>query len=472
MIDLLPRIRRDDGVPSVPALPIVGVLPFLLGREGPVASLVDLASRFASEGLVAVPLPAGETKIFVCDVATAEEVLDDRRWEKAIDPLTRNLRHLVGNGLFTADSEDPDWETAHRILAPSFSFASMARYTPTIVEVLEDTIVRWRRTDGPIDVVNETSRFTLDAIARVGFDRSFGHGGGASGSDPFLDAFASAFDELVARSFRPPLPAPLLARADRRFRRDRASIDRTVDGVISARTARPRASWPDDLLTRMLAASDPRTGRGLDERNIRYQVLTFLLAGHETTATLLAFALHHLARDPGLAARVRDEADRVLADGTPTHAHVASLELTSRVLDETLRLHPPAPFFIRKPRATTRLGGRLVITPEESVAVLLPSIHRDPAVWADPERFDPDRFLPEAVRARPAHAFRPFGHGKRICTGRSFAIVEATLALAMILRAFELGDPGPLSVRGRPVPKPHRFFLHLRPRVRAHVDAA
>lgn len=460
------RARTDDGdVPVVPSLPIVGALPHLVGRGGLVMGLTHVAERYASRGIVVVPLPGGVRMTLVTNAAMAEEVLDDRLWDKAIDPFLESVRRLVGDGLFTADSDDPAWAKAHRVLAPGFSGAAMTRYVPTIVDVIADAVERWDAADGPIDVVAETTGFTLEAIARVGFDRSFDTRD-PTRPDPFLTSFAAVFDRLVSDPTRPRLPRPVEAVLAWQLERERGRIYETVDAVIAARATAPRERWPNDLLTRMLEMRDPKSGTTLDHENIRYQVLTFLLAGHETTATLLSFALHYVARDRALAARLREEADRVLGRERPTHAHVRELDLTSRVLDELLRLYPPAPFLMRRPRAETRLGGRLRVTPEQSVAVLLTTLHRDPAVWSDPDRFDPDRFLPDVARARPSHAYRPFGTGKRVCTGRGFALVEGTLALAMIVRDLELADPGPLRLRAAPIAKPHGFRLRVRRRAR------
>ncbi len=463
--------RRRDGIPVVPTIPGLGALPYLLGSEGIAQGLIRLGERFGRGGIFAVPLPGGAQKVFVCSAALAEEVVDDHSWEKVIDPLLERIRLLAGNGLFTADNDDPAWGVAHRVLAPAFSGAAMANYVPAMTDVLDELVDHWRRTSAPLDVVKDMTRLTLDTIALTGFNQRYRSFGGR-GTDPFVRSFTSALGEIVEWSFRPHFLAAYEAYRARRFEHDRATVFGLVDRVIAARRGTRGDGTPRDLLSRMMTEVDPKTGAKLDDENIRYQVLTFLLAGHETTANLLSFALHFVARDPHLAARIRLEADEVLGVAPRTLEQIKALELTGRVLDETLRLYPTAPMFMRRPKQTATIGGRYTFTPDDDLGVMLPLVHRDPAVWEDPERFDPDRFLPDRVRARPAGAYKPFGTGKRICTGRNFALVEAALALATLTREFDFADPGPLRIHSAPIPKPRGFRLRARPRARRHAFVA
>jgi unspecific monooxygenase len=190
----------------------------------------------------------------------------------------------------------------------------------------------------------------------------------------------------------------------------------------------------------MLETTHPQTGERLSAQNVRRQVITFLVAGHETTSGALSFALYYLARHPDVAARARAEVDRVWADATtPGYDQVAKLRYVRRVLDESLRLWPTAPAFAREARQDTVLAGAHPMRRGAWALVLTPMLHRDPDVWgADAERFDPDRFDPTAVRARPPHTFKPFGTGARACIGRQFALHEATLVLGLLLRRYEL----------------------------------
>lgn len=449
-------------IPQIPTWPVVGPLPFVLTREGIVPGLTRMAERFRREGVFRVPLPGADIT-FVCNAGLAAEVMDDERWEKVLDPFMLRVRLLGGDGLFTAHSDEAAWGAAHRVLAPAFAGSAMERYFDAKLDVLNELLHHWQRSERPVDVVGDTIKLTLETISLAGFDHRFGTFDRPK-LDPFLVALARGGQEVVNGAFRPKLSQRYEAHKQRAFERDVLGLHALVDPVVAARRAMPSDAWPADLLSRMLSHADPKTGVPLTDANVRYQILTFLIAGHETTAGLLALALHYVARDPELAAALRAEVDEVFADGPPTFAAVRSLERVRCVLDETLRLHPTLPFISRGPKEDTLLGGRYLVPRGQPVALLLSAIQRDPEVWPEPLRFDPERFLPERARKRPASAYKPFGVGRRTCLGRSFALVEATLALAMIVKRFEFDDPGPLRLALSPVPRPHAFRLGLRAR--------
>lgn len=220
-----------------------------------------------------------------------------------------------------------------------------------------------------------------------------------------------------------------------------------------------------DLLDRMLDTAHPRTGERLSALNVRRQVITFLVAGHETTSGALSFALHYLSRNPRVAARARAEVDRVWGETVvPGYEQVAKLRYVRRVLDEALRLWPTAPAFAREARADTVLGGEHPMLRGGWALVLTAMLHRDPEVWGpDADRFDPDRFDAAAVRARAPHTFKPFGTGARACIGRQFALHEATLVLGLLLRRYDL-RPDPayrLRVAERLTLMPEGLRMHL-----------
>lgn len=209
-------------------------------------------------------------------------------------------------------------------------------------------------------------------------------------------------------------------------------------------------------------------GELLSDRSIRNQVLTFLIAGRETTAGTLSFALHYLSLNPAIADRARAEIEAVIGrDGAPTQfEQVAKLRYVRRIVDETLRLWPSGPAFFRKARADTTLSG-YPIGKGATILVVLLALHRDRRLWGEnAEEFDPDRFLPAAVRARPAHAYKPFGVGARACIGRQFALHEAVLALSRILTRFDVvPTPGyELSVSELLTIRPEKLRLQLRTR--------
>jgi cytochrome P450/NADPH-cytochrome P450 reductase len=394
----------------------------------------------------------------------AEDLVDEARFEKVLDGPFLHIRDFAGDGLFTAHSHEESWHRANRILAPGFSSSAMERYYPAMTATLEELLAHWRAAPGPVDVVADMTKLTLDTIARAGFAYDFDSFSRPE-LHPFLQALARCLQETIDVVQRPLFPTRFFEARRARYRADIASMFGLVDDVIRERQRQPEGSWPRDFLSLMLSAKDPKSGERLTDENIRYQILTFLIAGHETTAGLLSFSLHALARDPGLLRRVREEVDAHVQPGAlPTMKEVLELELVKRVLSEALRLWPTVPIVIRAAKEDTHIGGYFAPS-GQAFGLFLTAVHRDPAVWPNPTRFDPDRFLPEAIRARPSAAYKPFGIGKRACTGRHFAMIEATLCLAVLARDFDFEDPGPLRLAPTISPKPAHFQLRLRPRI-------
>lgn len=215
--------------------------------------------------------------------------------------------------------------------------------------------------------------------------------------------------------------------------------------MVASSAAQYRAACDaPDLLGRMLRTTHPETGHRLDPVNIRHQVITFMVAGHETTSGALSFALYYLTRDQQALARAQAEVDALWGEvetPEPAFADIAKLRYVRAALDEALRLWPTAPGYLRAARTDTVLGGRYRMNEGDWALVFLPLLHRDPRVWPHAERFDPDRFGPGQAKSRPPHAYKPFGTGKRACIGRQFALHEAVLALGLILHRYRLTPP-------------------------------
>ena len=226
-----------------------------------------------------------------------------------------------------------------------------------------------------------------------------------------------------------------------------------------------------DLLDLMLNSTHPSTGRRLDPVNIRQQVITFIVAGHETTSGALSFALYYLTQNPEVLARAKAEVDALWGrsdNPAPAYGDVAKLRYLRAVLDEALRLWPTAPGYLRVARKDTVLGGRYRIKKGQWLLVVLPLLQRDPRVWPDPEKFDPDRFAPGQMKGR-AHAYKPFGTGQRACIGRQFALHESVLTLALILHRYDLTAENDyrLKISESITLKPRGFRLRLAKRTAA-----
>ena len=401
--------------------------------------------------------------VFVWGAGLAADMADEQRFAKHVGLGIANLRPVVGDALFTAYNHESNWQLAHDVLAPGFSREAMAAYHPMMRDVAERLTGHWDQelaAGRSVDVPGDMTKLTLETIARTGF----GHDFGSFERDrlhPFVTAMVGTLT-YAQRLNSVPSPA-LLRRAGRRNEADIAYLHRTVDDLVRERRA--TGGGPGDLLDRMLDTAHPGTGERLSPENVRRQVITFLVAGHETTSGALSFALHYLSLNPAIAARARAEVDRVWGEtAVPGYEQVAKLRYVRRVLDEALRLWPTAPAFAREARADTELDGDHPMRRGAWALVLTAMLHRDPEVWGqDAERFDPDRFDATAVRARAPHTYKPFGTGARACIGRQFALHEATLVLGLLLRRYEL-RPDPayrLRVTERLTLMPEGLRLHL-----------
>jgi cytochrome P450 len=421
--------------------------------------------------------PMSVRKIFATEIVTVggvdlvAELNDEKRFAKYVGFHLPPLRLIVGDALFTADNDEPNWQLAHDILVPAFTREAMRGYHAIMVEVARELLARWDAAADHgqrVDVSADMTRLTMETIGRAGFGYRF-----ASFERDRPHQFVTAMTRALRYanlSLLPPLVHRVLAGSARQNRADLATMNRTVDEVIAARRdhAAPEAS---DLLDLMLRSGHPETGRRLDPVNIRQQVITFVVAGHETTSGALSFALYYLTQDPRALTRAQAEVDALWGqtdDPKPTFADVAKLRYMRAVLDEALRLWPTAPAYLRAARTDTVLGGRYPMNQGDWAMVLLPLLHRDPQVWPDPERFDPDRFAPGQAKTRPPHAYKPFGTGQRACIGRQFALHEAVLALGLLLHRYHLTPTGSyrLQIAESLTLKPQGFELLPRRRQR------
>ena len=449
-----------ESVPSPKGLPVIGHL-HQIARSGLVGHLLQV-SREMPGGIFKLRF-GSRVALFVTDPDLVAELSDETRFRKMPGPGLRVVRKFAGDGLFTAFSEEANWGKAHRILLPAFSQRAMRGYFDMIVEVCDQLVAKWTRAAGTdVLVADDMTRLTLDSIAIAGFGHRF-DSFEREELDSFLLALGRALGEALSTITRLPIQNRLATKAKAQYDADIAEMNALVDGIIADRRINPTDG--KDLLNLMLTAVDPETGEGLDDLNIRYQVLTFLIAGHETTSGMLTFAFAYLLRNPAVLAQAYAEVDRVLpGDKRPDFADVAKLDVIERILKEALRLWPTAPSFSLAPFEDETIGGRYVMRKDRPVNVFVPGLHRFPGVWENPEEFDIDRWLPEAEAARHPHAYKPFGNGARACIGRQFAMVEAKIAMAMMLRAFTISDPHSykLSIKETLSIKPDDFWMRVR----------
>ncbi len=409
----------------------------------------------------------GNSMVFVSDPDLVAELCDDTRFAKQLPPPLVTLRGLGGDALFTAYNEEPNWARAHQLLQPAFTQAAMRGYHDTMTAVADELVRYWAAAARPVDVSADMTKLTLETIGRTGFGFSFDSFSRAR-PHPFVGTMIGALAHAQLRTFLAPKGTEWLWRwADRRNRQRVNYLHSVVDEVIRQRR-RTGHTGAEDLLERMLRAQRTADPNRVDDANIRLQVITFLIAGHETTSGALSFALYYLAANPQVGARARAEVASVWGSGVPSFEQVAKLRYVRRVLDETLRMWPTAPGFARAARADTVLGDRYPLRAGDGMLVFTPALHRDPAVWGpDADRFDPEHFAADRVHGRSAHAYKPFGTGERACIGRQFAIHEAVLVLGTLLREFDFATEADytLRVQERLTLMPEGFRLHLSRRV-------
>ncbi|MEU2790449.1 cytochrome P450 [Streptomyces sp. NPDC007100] len=410
----------------------------------------------------------GHETTFVSSLELVTELADEERFAKGIAVALDNVREFAGDGLFTAYNDEPNWAKAHDILMPAFALGSMRTYHPAMLKVARRVLAAWdrRAADGtPADVPDDMTRMTLDTIGLAGFGFDF-ESFSRDTAHPFVEAMVRCLEWSMKRIGR--TPDGDYTEEDAAFRADADYLASVVDEVIASRTGEDGGAHEtsDDLLGLMLGATHPADGTTLDLANIRNQVITFLIAGHETTSGALSFALYHLLKDPAALRLAQREADELWGDDTdpdPSFEDIGRLPFTRQVLNEALRLWPTAAAFSRQARTDTLLGGRYPLKAGQLVTVLTPMLHRDPAWGDNPELFDPTRFAPDAEAARSPNAYKPFGTGERACIGRQFALHEATMLLAMLVHRYRLIDHADYQLRIKETLtlKPDGFTLTL-----------
>lgn len=456
-----------EAIPQPPGHPIIGNLLDLRG-EVPLLNMMKLAEIY---GPIFRLQLGGRSIVILSSFELVDEICDNDRFDKFLGPGLAQARTIAGDGLFTAWTQEPNWRKAHNILTPSFGSMAIRGYLPEMGDIATQLVEKWERLnpDEEIDVPADMTRLTLDTIGLCAFSYRF-NSFYSEKPQPFVAAMQDSLGYATSSLSRLPIQRKLMFRRTRRQHENVSVMNALVDRLISERQADPNQASYTDLLQAMLSGVDRQSGEKLDLVNVRYQILTFLIAGHETTSGLLSFALYFLLHNPDVLAHAYTEVDEVLGGDLskpPSEDQVRALHYISQLLSETLRLWPTAPAFNRHAFAKTLLAGKYEVGPEESLLVLIPMLHRDKAIWGpDPEKFDPSHFEPEAVRNRPPNAYKPFGTGFRACIGRYFALQEAVVALAMILQRFELVDFAgyELKVKQTLTIKPDRFHIKVRPR--------
>ena len=463
----MPAKNKLSPIPHPPMKPVVGNM-LSLDSTAPVQNLARLAREL---GPIYWMDMMGAPLVVVSGHDLVDELSDEKRFGKVVRGPLRRVRSIGGDGLFTADTSEPNWSKAHNILLQPFGNRAMQSYHPSMVDIAEQLVKKWERlnADEEIEVVHDMTALTLDTIGLCGFDYRF-NSFYRRDYHPFVASLVRSLETIMMiRGL--PLENLWMQKRRRDLAADVAFMNKMVDEIVAER--RRSAAGSDDrkdLLAAMMTGVDRVTGEQLDDVNIRYQINTFLIAGHETTSGLLSCTLYALLKHPEVLKKAYEEVDRVFGpdvNAKPTFQQVTQLTYITQVLKEALRLWPPAPAYGIAPFADEVIGGDYRLKKNIFITVLVLALHRDPSVWGpNPDAFDPENFSREAEAARPVNAWKPFGNGQRACIGRGFAMHEAALAIGMILQRFRLIDVHryQMHLKETLTIKPEGFRIKVRPR--------
>jgi cytochrome P450 len=420
-------VSIEPALPPGPrGLPVLGML--LAVRRNPTAVFLDAARRFGDVAYLKILSRRG---YLITNPRDVRHVLQDNARNYHKSPLYQRLRISFGNGLVT--SEGDFWLRQRRIAQPAFHRHRIAALADVMAQAAREAAAHWDIIAGagrPVDVAEEMMRLTRTVVLRALLGADLGPFAGK------VDDAWTIINEHIGEGFwslglTDGLPTP----KNRRFHAARAVLQGAVDYLIAERRHHP--SDRADLLSMLMSARDEETGEGMTDEQLRVEVTTFLIAGQETTSVALTWIWYLLSRHPDARQRLEAEVDTVLDGRPPEYADLAMMPYARMVIDEAMRLYPPAWGFSRQALADDELGGFRL--PRGWLAFVIPYVlHRLPAYWEHPERFDPDRFSPERSADRPRFVYLPFGAGPRQCIGNHFALIEAHLVVATLAQRFRL----------------------------------
>ncbi|KAJ1303515.1 hypothetical protein OPQ81_011700 [Rhizoctonia solani] len=451
-------------IPQPPAIPFLGNVTDI-DTELPSKSFTLLAKQYGE--IYALNL-LGKPVVAISSVKLAQEVLDEKRFHKAIGTALVEVRNLVSDGLFTAYHGETNWGIAHRILMPAFGPLSIKNMFDDMFDVISQLVLKWERF-GPeheIDPTDDFTRLAFETIALCTFNYRL-NTFYTEGEPPFVKAMGDFLKECFLRSRRPTIVQALSYGSNAKYAADMEIMNNLANKIIKDRRDHP--SDKKDLLNAMLLGRDPQTGQGLSDENIRAQMLTFLIAGHETTSGMLSFVMAHVMKNPEVYAKIRNEVDTVLGKDPIKFEHLSKLTYINAVLRESLRVTPSIGQYGVTPYQDEVIGdGKYLIKKGTIVVVLAGDIGKDPAVWGeDAEVFNPDRMLDGKFEALPPKAWIPFGNGARACIGRPFAWQEALIAIATLFQKFDFkpsDESYTLQLKQTLTLKPKEFTFHAIPR--------
>jgi len=408
------------------------------------ADRLGLMSGAVREYGDAVRVAIGPKKLYIFNHPDhAKHVLADNaaNYHKGIGYT--EAKRALGDGLLT--SEGALWKEQRRTIQPVFQHKRIVGRAGVIVDEALALVERLRAHQGagPVDVLDEVTALTLGVLGSTLLDADLG--AFESVGHSFEAVQDQAMFEMETLGL---VPRWLPLKGQRAFRTARADLERIVEILVARRKADPIESG-DDVLTRLIASTGKETDKRVADRRMRDELVTLLLAGHETTASTVGWTLHLVSRHPEVRDRLHEEAVAVYGDGRPSYANLTELRYTHMVLQEAMRLYPPVWILPRRAVRDDEVGGYHV--PAGAEVLISPyTLHRHPRYWPEPDRFDPERFDPDLPSDRPRYAHIPFGAGPRFCVGNHLGMMEATFIISALMRDLRL-EPVPGS-RVKPEP--------------------
>jgi cytochrome P450 len=416
-----------DRAPGPRGVPIVGSL-FDVWRDP-----LKLLSQGARDHGNLVRFRFGAIQyVLVSGLSEIQYVLVKNQKNYVKSSTYQGVKLVLGDGLLTSEGEF--WRRQRRLAQPAFHAQRLRGLVGSMARLTGEAIARWKALPASgrmLDMHDEMTRLTFRIVGKTLCSTDLEGDAQAIGKAMTVAVkFVNHYVEQLVR-LPPWLPFP----RNLRFKKALTTLDALVYRMIEEHRA--ESDHEGDLLGMLMSATDDGDGEGMTPKQLRDEVMTLVLAGFETTANALSWTLYLLAKHPEVAEKLEEEASRVLGGRIATFEDLPRLEYTERVLQESLRLYPPAWVFERAAVEADEVGG-YSIPAGTTIAVCPYALHRNPAYWENPETFDPDRFLPERSEARSRFAYLPFGDGPRICIGKSFAMMEAKIVLAMMASAFHL----------------------------------
>ncbi|ORX72344.1 cytochrome P450 [Linderina pennispora] len=457
--------------PVVRGYPIFGIAPMLFSdmRQQSISYFDRYGDTFSYYLL-------GVKGYYTRDLAVTNATINDSEYfEKSMGYPWSELHELGGNGLITSSSDDPDWKLAHRLLVPAFSASAMNVYGHKMAEISEQAC-EWldSHIGEPIEMFNFATSVTFQIIARIGFGFDFNLLDPAgTGQHPFTEGMDYCLKQMLVRFILTPLWKYLPIAANRKFAEHMRNMRATVQQVIDERRTSPdAASMKKDLLGFMLNARAPNEDGnlvGLSDRLIQEEIITFGIAGTETSSSTISFALQLLDKHRDVQHRALQElaAAGITADTPPTIQQTNKLTYLTQIINETLRLFPPVPVLLRKCKKDYILPGGIIIRKGDQLRIYVWGLHRDPKVFPDPLKFDPNRFSPENIKNIKPGSWVPFVSGSRACLGRQFAMMELRAVLARLLSRYEfhvVGNDEPRYHPAKLTTSPMNLFMTVQKR--------